>query len=996
MQTSGFFYLQSFDTATQKYVESNNYFSFAKFLNDSGISTPISYIQVGMTGVTGLGPGQTPFTGITGYYTAIDANPFLTIETVNYRSETPNISGLRFFCPVSLKKLEMEYIDIGNSNIISGYVTGINIGSQNYIYAKNQSGFYTTVVLTGITGTAPNQTPFTGVTGYENILIGVVPKDRNFNLGYFNSITNTNLGNNFGSDNSINSGYNLFQIGSNLSSLGIENSTLIGSANSIISGSNILVIGNNNTTEDSSYVGLLGRGNYLNNYTANIIGDQNDLSKGFDGSANILGNSNTIENCNDLNILGNSNYFSGTTSCFVVGANNYSESKSGDSNNNIFILGNDSTAIESSEQIIFGNSISSTNSLNNTLFGKNISSIGNGNISFGADNTINSNNESIYGASNVSQDSNFNFIAGKNNSLSGAVSNTIIGSNNNSDSSAFTLFISGITITGSIAESKYNQIYMTGAQATGFFNNLDFAYAPSFATATFNGLYTTTDFSGYTRTLGSDFDEYGPAYAKIVYDPQDSPVYNCFKSTYGYNQKAWVLFCTPPGYDNSFYPVYTCVNLRSGNSLWSGLQQLYTEGTCLPSETPSNYSLKPDPTGRLTGYLADNVDGFYTRTKADQNFTNIKGNTINFDQDGPALYYNNKNTGNLYSLERIYLTSGGTENFSRWTGLKSYNSGKAFATGTSFTVYRENLGGGDDNFYLGNENKATFNSSSFVFGSTNTLLDNSSSYVFGRDNYLENTFTSYVFGDTNSSLGDQNYIIGNNNEVRSGDYNSIFIGINHTPTGSNKVATICLASVDNRIEINPSEIRLDSINRPKINGENIIIQSEFDTIANSLTENGPTFTTNTFQDRYYDKLADKVFLSSFTYDSGASTSLTSYAQEFSATSTLFLNKFNIFSTISYTGVSGFNVIYGNHTVSQFSPAWLVVDSSTSGVYYKNDITPFNLTPQSGWYATGFRDNGLLYTGTSVNFEIDLVMGSRQGYMSVNTASFGTMYVPFFY
>jgi hypothetical protein len=780
MQTSGFFYLQSFDTATQKYVESNNYFSFAKFLNNSGISTPISYIQIEMTGVTGLGPGQTPFTGITGYYTAIDANPLLTIETVNYRSETPNISGLRFFCPVSLKKLEMEYIDIGNSNIIGGYVTGINIGSQNYIYGENESGFYTTVTLTGITGTAPNQTPFTGVTGYKNVLVGLVAKDRNFNLGYFNSITNTNFGNNLGSDNSINSGYNLFQIGSNLSSLGIENSTLIGSTNSIISGSNIFVIGNNNTTEDSSYVGLLGRGNYLNKYTANIIGDQNDLSKGFGGSVNILGNSNTIENCDDLNIFGNSNYFSGTTSCFVVGGNNYSESKSGDSNNDIFILGNDSTAIESSEQIIFGNSISSTNSLNNTLFGKNISSIGNGNISFGADNIINSSNESIYGISNVVNNSHFDFIAGVSNFLSGTNNNSIFGYNNHADRN--------------LLDSLYLQ-QLTGITGLGV------------------------------------------------------------------------------------------------------------------GQTP---------------------------------FTGVTG----------------------------FIMLGG------YSGIDPV--------------------GGDQNFIVGQNNLTTLNYGVYNFGNDNRLLNNVDAYVFGASNYLEKSNSSYVFGESNSVSGFENYVIGNNNEVRSGDYNSIFIGINYTPTGSNKVATISLASVDSKIEITPSDIRLDSINRPKINGENIIIQSEFDTIANSLNQNGLTFTTNTFQDGYYDKLADKVFLSSFTYDSGASTSLTSYAQEFSATSTLFLNKFNIFSTTSYIGASGFNVIYGNHTNSQFSPAWLVVDNSTSGVYYKNDITPFDRTPQSGWYATGFREDGLLYTGTSNNFGINLVMGSRQAYVSVSTSSFGTMYIPAFY
>jgi len=303
---------------------------------------------------------------------------------------------------------------------------------------------------------------------------------------------------------------------------------------------------------------------------------------------------------------------------------------------------------------------------------------------------------------------------------------------------------------------------------------------------------------------------------------------------------------------------------------------------------------------------------------------------------------------------------------------------------------------GKNLYVFGRSNNGKNNENLFTFGESNIGLDSYNSYIIGNENIASEAFNSYVFGQSNSISGSQNYVIGNNNEVRSGDRNSIFIGINYTPTGANKTATISLAAVNSKIEINPSDIRLDSVNRPKINGENIIIQSEFDTIANSLNQNGPTFATNKFQDPYYDKLADKIFLSSFEYDSGASTSLVSPSQEFGATSTLFLNKFNIFNTTSYTGVGGFNVIYGNHTNSQFSPAWLVVDNSTSGVYYKNDITPFDITPQSGWYATGFIDGDLLHTGTSNNFGINLVMGSRQGYMSVNTASYGTMYVPFFY
>jgi len=302
---------------------------------------------------------------------------------------------------------------------------------------------------------------------------------------------------------------------------------------------------------------------------------------------------------------------------------------------------------------------------------------------------------------------------------------------------------------------------------------------------------------------------------------------------------------------------------------------------------------------------------------------------------------------------------------------------------------------GKNLYIFGRSNYGKNNENLFTFGESNIGLDSYNSYIIGNENIASKAFNSYVFGQSNSISGSQNYVIGNNNEVRSGDYNSIFIGINYTPTGANKTATISLAAADSKIEINPSEIRLDSVTRPKINGENIIIQSEFDTMADSLKQNGPTFSTNTFQDSYYDKLSNKVFLPSFNYKTGASNTLTSAAGEASGVSSLFLNKFNIFGPTSYTGVSGFNIIYGNHTSPKFSPAWLVVDNSTSGVYYKNDITPFNRTPQSGWYATGFRDGSRLYTGTSNNFGVNLRIATS-GYMSVSTSSFGTIYIPFFY
>jgi hypothetical protein len=875
------------------------------------------------------------------------------VQTTRF-NKTPNFSGFIFSDSIDVKNLEMMPINIGTYNRTGDSIYAINLG----VFNTNN------VTITGF--------------NYSGFVCSN-------NFGYFNRGSNTTYAFNLGGSNNVESSHQTYNVGANnlvdkslfSFNLGILNSIytgyntyVLGYSNSLVEGTNVLIFGNENL-------------NIQNVNNSNINGSNNNITSG--DFVYSIGNQNNFNVINNIVNIGDENNLNNSSFITLINDNN---SISGSSYESIFGYSNSSTSSNLNKIVGDGNSLT-TGSSNNKIFG-NLNTIG------GTNNIINGDSNGTY--SDVYQSN----VYGYSNFLSGTVGSTIIGSSNNSDSSAFSFFISGISITGSIAESKYNKIYMTGAQATGFFQYSAALYSdPNMYNSTgFNGTYTTNDFSGYSRLLTySAFDEYGPLpiYGHIEYDPTDNYLYNCFKENYPYNQKAWVLFLETPSAPNrvDWMPAYTCIDLRSGNSPWSGLGPLYREIGCGYPGSSNNFG--PNATGKLTGYSPDNVDGFYTRTKADQNFIGINGNTINFDEDGPALYYISRNTGNLYSSpQRIYLTSGGLEDFSLWSGLKPYNSGKAFATGTPFTIYRENLGGGINNFYLGNNNKATFNDSSFVLGSNNTLLDNTSSYVFGGNNYLDANNSSYIFGDSNSVLGYQNYIIGNNNETRSGDYNSIFIGINHTPTGNNKVATISLASVDSKIEITPSAINLDSTSRPKINGQNIIIQSEFDTIANSLNQNGPTFTTNTFQDPYYDKLADKVFLSSFTYDSGASTSLTSYAQEFSATSTLFLNKFNVFSTISYTGASGFNVIYGNHTNSQFSPAWLVVDNSTSGVYYKNDITPFNITPQSGWYATGFMDNGLLYTGTSNNFGINLVMGSRQAYVSVHTASFGTMYVPAFY
>ena len=357
---------------------------------------------------------------------------------------------------------------------------------------------------------------------------------------------------------------------------------------------------------------------------------------------------------------------------------------------------------------------------------------------------------------------------------------------------------------------------------------------------------------------------------------------------------------------------------------------------------------------------------------------NLVGNSNVFNGDNNNVY---GNTNNISSDSVSNIIFGNTNIFSGSSnnnlifGLRNSDQ-----SSSALTV-------------VGTDNTTSSNSSSYVIGQSNEYITNNNSYVFGNQNYAENSNGSFIFGSVNSVSGFQNYVIGNNNTVRSGDFNSILIGISSRNQGDFKVASVNIASVDNRIEVTPSDIELTSTNRPKINGENIIIQSEFDTISNAIKQNSSVglFNSNVFQDPNYAKFADRIILPSFNYNSGASTDVTSTEQELTGTSFLTLNDFNIFSTISYTGPE-FNVIYGNHTNSQFSPAWLVVDNSTSGVYYKNDTIPFNATPQSGWIATGFANAA----GNTADIQINLKMGTRTGLLSSSSSSFGTFYIPIVY
>jgi hypothetical protein len=386
-----------------------------------------------------------------------------------------------------------------------------------------------------------------------------------------------------------------------------------------------------------------------------------------------------------------------------------------------------------------------------------------------------------------------------------------------------------------------------------------------------------------------------------------------------------------------------------------------------------------------------------------------KQNTIDsFSQDNFVVGSNNNLSGTNFNtiigssnisnrdlFDSLYLQ--------QLTGITGLGAGQTPFTGvTGYKIGGGYTGieivGGNSNFFVGDLNQGTLNISSYIFGKNNSLLNNINANIFGSSNYLERSQNSYILGENNIVSGFENYVIGNNNIVRGGDYNSILIGISHEFTGEFKAASVNIASVDSKIEINPSEIKLYAANKPKFNDQEMVIANDISALQDAIIANKTSFTSSIFQDPNYDKLSAKVFVPSFAYDSGAATAITTAEQNFESTQSLTVDKFNIFAQTSYTGDNGFCIIYGNHRNPKFDPAWMIVDRQTSGVYYKNDKYTQYETPQTGWYPTGFRDgDNVLYTGTTNNLNTSIVIGPfRTGYLSVKDSSLGTVYLPYFY
>lgn len=386
-----------------------------------------------------------------------------------------------------------------------------------------------------------------------------------------------------------------------------------------------------------------------------------------------------------------------------------------------------------------------------------------------------------------------------------------------------------------------------------------------------------------------------------------------------------------------------------------------------------------------------------------------KHNEITNSNQGNILGQDNLNSNSSFTTIIGNSNEINDADFSRFFG----DHNKLFGGMRDFTLIGStNQGTGDstDNttFLIGDGNDFTHLSRSHIVGNRNEIYSGVYINLFGYSNRIDNsTYTtiigdsnasmdsrySYVFGRENNISGDKTLIIGNNNLIRTGDYNSVVVGIGYAPTGSPMVAKVVLASVDSSIEIDPSNISIKSNNIPTVNGQQIVLKNELDSFNGALIKNQLLINdiSQPFYDSEYNDLPDLIEMQNFAWTSGNRNGV--FAKGIAkATNLLFLQNFNIFGPTSYVNSGqGFNLIYGTDNKGVNSPQWMIVDN-VSGIYNRNSKYDLFKIPQTGWTVTGFG----LSEGTS-NTSIKIVMGSRTGLASVfSSIDNKTLYFPYYY
>jgi hypothetical protein len=300
--------------------------------------------------------------------------------------------------------------------------------------------------------------------------------------------------------------------------------------------------------------------------------------------------------------------------------------------------------------------------------------------------------------------------------------------------------------------------------------------------------------------------------------------------------------------------------------------------------------------------------------------------------------------------------------------------------GNNFILGRVNNSSGDNqNVIIGKYNTSTLSTGEVIIGKSNTSLLSKGNYNIGDSNQVISSSDSFTIGVGNTSLvnsktnilGNNNFIsgsrsnviIGNGNFIGSGNNNSILLGINSTLTGQDSVDfSLNLGVFDTSLNIDSSNINLKSFNRPKINGQNIIVSND---LAPYLTKNNGVTNSGVFgsliiNDPHYDKISSQIELQSFSYTG----SVDSYFTSFSGLP--FYNFTGYFRKLPASVYDGFHSVFGNSYYKSIDNKfeilfskdlnitgnWILSPTKSVGILFANPSSNTGIFPTIDWVVTG--------------------------------------------
>lgn len=328
-------------------------------------------------------------------------------------------------------------------------------------------------------------------------------------------------------------------------------------------------------------------------------------------------------------------------------------------------------------------------------------------------------------------------------------------------------------------------------------------------------------------------------------------------------------------------------------------------------------------------------------------------NTINSQFDSFILgEVNDVNFGaNNFILGRVNYSSGDNQNVI----LGKYNT-TIFSTG-DVILGKSNLSRfSKGNYNIGDSNQVIGSVDSFTIGAENTSLENKKANILGNNNFI--------------SGSQSNVIIGNGNFIGSGNRNSILLGINSTLTGKDSVNySLNLGVFDTSLNIDSSNINLKSSNRPKINGQNIVISDDlapYLTKNNGVTNSG-TFNTFIINDPDYGKISSQIELQSFSYTN----SVDSYYGSFEGllNGLVFYGFTGYFRKRPTLAYNGFHSIFGDsyykstdekfdilfsRSLEPLTGNWVLTPSGSLGILFANPSSNTGIFPTESWIVTGTR------------------------------------------